>query len=327
MKEVNFWKFIFNRITTGFPVILMIVADSSKSSPGRQGFKMAVSSGGELAGTVGGGIMEHNLVEQCRGYLKDERNINQVKKLFHNKTSAGEKSGLICGGTETIIIRTLTADNANFISDIISSFENLKGGIFQIDPVRISFNVTNTRGRAIFFNYESDNDWTYEENTGFPETVYIIGSGHVGLAVSKIMSMLDFYVIAIDSRNDVSTVLNNTYADKKLIISYEEVGEHIIEGDKTYAVIVTHGHDTDVIALKSVIEKKLAYLGMMGSKRKIKSVFNHLVESGTEPELLDRVHSPIGLEIEAESPEEIAVSIAAEIIKLKNRIKTGTGDH
>lgn len=327
MKEINFWKFIFDNISKDFPVILMIVADSSKSSPGRQGFKMAVSSGGELAGTVGGGIMEHNLVEKCREYLKNKSNINLVKKLYHNKTSAGEKSGLICGGTETIIIRTLTGGDSNLISDIISSFENLKGGILQIDPAQIAFKVTEARERSIHFEYESDSDWIYKENTGFPETVYIIGSGHVGLAVSKIMSMMDFYILTIDSRKDISTVINNTYADKKLIIPYEEVGEHIIEGDKTYAVIVTHGHDTDVIALRSIIEKNLAYLGMMGSKRKIKSVFNLLIESGVKPELLDRVHSPIGLEIGAESPEEIAVSIAAEIIKIKNRSTAGADSH
>ena len=141
MKEINFWKFISGRISKGLPVILMIVADSSKSSPGRKGFKMAVSADGELAGTVGGGIMEHNLVEQCREYLKENKNINQVKKLFHNKTSAGEKSGLICGGTETIIIRTLTADNVGLVKDIITSFENLEGGSLQIDHNQITFKV------------------------------------------------------------------------------------------------------------------------------------------------------------------------------------------
>ena len=318
MKEIDFWKFIFNKTTSGSAVILMTVADSSKSSPGRQGFKMAVSSDGELAGTVGGGIMEHNLVEKCKSYLQDGKNINTVKKLFHNKTSGGEKSGLICGGTETIIMKTLTSDNSKFISDVISSLDNLEGGTLLITNSQLTFEVTKSREREILFNYISDYEWFYKENTGYPDTVYIIGSGHVGLAVSRIMSMLDFYVITMDSRKDVSTVINNTYPDKKLAVQYEDVGDYIIESDKSYVVIVTHGHDTDLTAIQAIITKKLAYLGMMGSKRKIKSIFEHLKNNGTDPELFSKVHAPIGLEIEAESPEEIAVSIAAEIIKIKN---------
>ncbi len=318
MKEIDFWKFIFEKTTSGYTLIFMIVADSSKSSPGRQGFKMAVSSDGELAGTIGGGIMEHNLVEKCREYLHNGKDINTVKKLFHNTSSEGEKSGLICGGTETIIMKTLTSDNNKFVSDVISSFDNLEGGTLLVTNSQLTFEVTKSRERGILFNYNSDNDWVYKENTGFPDTVYIIGSGHVGLAVSRIMSMLDFYVITMDSREDVSTVINNTYADKKLVVQYHDVGNYIIESDKSYVVIVTHGHDTDLSVIQGMITRKLAYLGMMGSKRKIKSIFEHLKNNGIDPELLSKVHAPIGLEIDAETPDEIAVSIAAEIIKIKN---------
>jgi len=321
MKDIDFWKNIQEKLKAELHVFLMIVAESSKSSPGRAGFKMVVSSDGSLAGTIGGGIMEHNLVEECRSYINSNRSVSLVKKLYHNKTSGGEKSGLICGGTQTIIIKSLVRDDLRFIFNVIDSYENLEGGTLKIDNSRIVFDDTKFRDNKIIFNYESDDKWIYHENSGFPDTIYVIGGGHVGLAVSKIMSLLDFYVITIDSRKDVPTMTNNVCSDKKLVIPYEDVGDNLIESDKTYAAVVTHGHDTDLTALNSIINKKLKYIGLMGSKRKIKNVFDQLIKRGIKPELLKRVYTPIGLGIGAESPEEIAVSIAAEIIQVKHESK------
>jgi xanthine dehydrogenase accessory factor len=318
MKEIDFWKFINQKLNAKLTVILMVVAETSKSSPGRAGFKMAVSSDGHMTGTVGGGIMEHKLVEESRKYLNKNSNVNLVKKLFHNKTAHGEKSGLICGGTETIILKTLTARDIKFVTGLISSYDNLSGGTLQIDNSGIGFVNNKNKSKEISLSYKSENDWFYRENSGFPDTIYIIGGGHIGLAVSKIMSLQDFYIVIIDPRKDIPTMDNNTFADKKLVIPYEEVGDHLIESDRTYAAVVTYGHDNDLIALKSIIHKKLKYIGLMGSKRKIKNVSNELIESGVTPELLKKIHTPIGIEIGAESPEEIAVSIAAEIIKVKN---------
>lgn len=318
MKEIDLWKFIFDKQNSGTSVIFMVAAESSKSSPGRQGFKMAVASDGTMTGTIGGGVMEHKLVEDCKTYFKDKSEVNLIKKLYHNKTAKGEQSGLICGGMETIILKTLNDSNSKFVSNLIDSYNNLSGGTLEIDNSEIVFNNTNAKDKSISFNYKSEEDWSYSENLGFPDIIYIIGGGHVGLAVSKLISMLDFYVVIIDPRKDVITMTNNNYADKKLILPYEEVGNNLIESNRTYAVIVTYGHNSDLIALKSIINKKLKYIGLMGSKRKINLVLNQLTESGIKPELLQNIHTPIGIEIEAESPEEIAVSIAAEIIKVKN---------
>lgn len=318
MKEIDLWKFINDKLNTGLKIILMVVAESSKSSPGRAGFKMAVSSDNEFAGTIGGGIMEHRLIEECSGYLKDCNKVSLIKKLFHNKTSPGEKSGLNCGGTQTIIIRSINTDNINFVSGLIKNYNELKTGVLNINSSHISFNDSQKNNIKISFEYKSDHDWQYEENSGLPNLLYIIGGGHVGLAVSKVMSTQDFYIITIDPRKDVFTMASNTYTNKKLFIPYDEVGKYIIEGDKTYAVVVTSNRDTDLIALKSIINKKLKYLGLMGSKLKIKNIFSSLIENGVNPESLKIVHAPIGIEIQAESPEEIGISIAAEIIKEKN---------
>ncbi len=319
MKEIELWKFIEEKLNSDLEVILMVVAESSKSSPGRAGFKMAISGDNKLAGTVGGGIMEHRLLEECKRYFESGKKINLVKKLYHNKTSPGEKSGLICGGTETIILKSLQEKDKTSISKIIKHYDNLESGTLKIDQSGILFNESNTHQSKISFDFRSDNEWSYQETSGQPYTVYVIGGGHVGLAVSKVMSTQDFFIITIDPRKDVFTMVNNTYANKKLFIPYDEVGKHIIEGDRSFAVIVTSEHDTDLAALKSVINKKLKYIGLMGSKAKIKSIFSKVIEQGVDPELLKKVHTPVGIEIEAESPEEIGISVAAEIIKVKNQ--------
>jgi xanthine dehydrogenase accessory factor len=318
MKEIELWNFIDEKLIAGFEIILMVVTESSKSSPGRAGFKMAISNDNKLAGTVGGGIMEHKLLEECRQHFETGHKINSVKKLFHNKNSPGEKSGLICGGSETIILKSLNKNDEDIVSKIISNCNNLKCGSLIIDQAGISFDESVVQSEKINFDYKSENEWYYRETAGQPSTVYVIGGGHVGLAVSKVLSTQDFFVITIDPRKDIFTMANNTFANKKLFIPYAEVGNHIIEGDRSFAVVVTSEHDTDLEALRSIINKKLKYIGLMGSKAKIKSIYNKLIEQGIDPELFKKVHTPIGIEIEAESPDEIGISIAAEIIKVKN---------
>jgi xanthine dehydrogenase accessory factor len=169
------------------------------------------------------------------------------------------------------------------------------------------------------FQYNSDEDWQYTEAIGLPLISYIAGGGHVGLAVSRVMKTLGFYVVVFDHRKDVFTIKQNEFADEIIITKYEDIGNRIIEGERSYIIIVTPMHTGDKDTLKSVIHKNVKYIGMMGSKRKIKSIFDALLKEDIDNELFKKVHTPIGIEIEAETPEEIAISIAAEIIKVKNQ--------
>lgn len=318
MKEIGYWKFIIEKLKSGFPVVLMVVAESSKSSPGRAGFKMIISADNDLAGTIGGGIMESNLIDEAKEILLCQKKKSYFKKLFHNKESRADKSGLICGGTQTILLKTVYPDEIESIQVIHNFFSEMIYGVLSLSKSEILFHPGKWNTNQFFFNSESDSEWKYEENSGFPNTVYIFGGGHVGLAVSKIMSTLDFYVIVIDPRENVFTMTTNLFVDRKIHAAYDEAGKLIKETDRSFVVIVTSEHDSDAAALKAVITKNVKYIGMMGSKRKIKSIFELLKKSGIDANLFDKVHTPIGLEIEAQTPEEIAISIAAEIIRVKN---------
>jgi xanthine dehydrogenase accessory factor len=318
MKELDLWIFIYNKINKNIKTNLMIVADSSLSSPGKSGFKMAVSEDVETYGSIGGGIMEFEILKEIRGTLSNPEPVRFIRKLHHSKTKEGHSSGLICGGSQTLIVFTITLEHRDVIKMIIDNLEKQVNGILQINPTGINYIPEDENPKDIMLFFDSNEKWQYEENIGLLNTVYIIGGGHVGLALSRAMSTLDFFVVTFDEREEIMTMKQNTYSHKKIITPYSDVNKYIRETKKSYAVIVTPNHDGDKEALKSIISMNLKYIGMMGSDKKSKSIFKHLQIEGIAPELFKKVHTPIGLEIEAESPEEIAISIAAEIIKVKN---------
>jgi xanthine dehydrogenase accessory factor len=316
MNETSFWNFILKTISSEKKIVLLVVSESSNSSPGRQGFKMAVTEDAEMIGTIGGGIMEKDMIEYSLGLLFGKE-TRLIKKLYHSDKTNFEKSGLICGGFQTIIFSVLDKSHFQTIENILSSISQKQNGKLSVMPGKIEYQQTENI-QPNTFHYNSDEDWKYAENLGLPLIAYIAGGGHVGLAVSRVMKLLGFHVIVFDHREDVYTIEQNKFADEIIICKYEEIENRIIESDRSYIIIVTPMHAGDKDSLKSVINKNVKYIGMMGSQRKIKSIFDALTGEGVDKELLKKVHTPIGLEIEAETPEEIAISIAAEIIKVKN---------
>jgi xanthine dehydrogenase accessory factor len=316
MSNLSLWNFILDNLNADKKVILLTVAESSKSSPGRQGFKMVVSEDAELFGTIGGGIMEKDMVEYSLDLLF-RNETRDIKKLYHTDKTKHEKSGMICGGYQVILFTVIDKSHINVIGNIISSLKEKQNGELTISPGKIEYNRADKINPTTFI-YESDKHWQYKENIGLPLIAYIAGGGHVGLAVSRVMKSIGFYVIVFDHREDVFTLEQNEYADEIIITKYEDIGNEIIESERSYVIIVTPMHAGDKDTLKSVIDKNIKYIGLMGSKNKIKSIFDGLREDDINEKLFERVHTPIGIEIEAESPEEIAISIAAEVIKVKN---------
>lgn len=318
MKETQLYKYILNKINSGNQVALLIVANASKASPGRTGFKMAIASDESTFGTVGGGIMEYNIISEVLESFQNDLKLNYIKKLHHSNLASGDKSGLICGGVQTVIFKSLDKEHINVIEQIIQNLEANNKGVFSISEEVFSFQDGQENPNDILLSVSENKEWLFSENLGTPNTVYIIGGGHVGLAVSRIMRALDFRVIVFDHRESVQTMGENSFAHEKITTNYKDIWKYIKEGIKSYVVVVTPSHDGDKDALKAVLNLDLKYIGSMGSAKKIISIFNQLRADGFTEQDLSKIKTPIGLEIEAESPEEIAVSIAAEIIKIKN---------
>ena len=151
------------------------------------------------------------------------------------------------------------------------------------------------------------------------EEVLIFGAGHIAVYVSKLMKMIGFKVTVIDDREEFANKERFPESDEIIIESIDKALQHIKITPSTYIIIVTRGHLQDQEVLASVIESDAAYIGMIGSRKKNATVFQYLEEQGVSAQELKKVHAPIGIDIGAQTPEEIAVSIIAEIIEVRRR--------
>ena len=150
-----------------------------------------------------------------------------------------------------------------------------------------------------------------------PPTLYIFGAGHVSFSIAKIGKMVGFRVVVIDDRAEFANPERFPEADEILAQDFPAVFPRLKINKPSYIVIVTRGHLFDEVVLEWAVGTKAGYIGMIGSRKKVDTVFSHLQSKGVPKELLEGVYAPIGLDIHAETPEEIAVSILGEIIKVR----------
>jgi len=150
-----------------------------------------------------------------------------------------------------------------------------------------------------------------------PELI-IFGAGHIGTALSKIGKMLGFTTTVVDNRPEFANKERLPLADRIIADDYKKSLQDLSFSDTTYIVILTHRHAHDFEILDYCAKQTFYYLGMIGSRKKVAKVFQQLKEKGTDGKTLKRIHAPIGIEIGAEKPEEIAVSIAAELVAIRS---------
>jgi xanthine dehydrogenase accessory factor len=151
-------------------------------------------------------------------------------------------------------------------------------------------------------------------------TVYIFGAGHISQQLSPLTKRVDFRVVVIDDREMFANRERFPEADEVMVSEFEECFSQLPIDESSYIVIVTRGHLYDGSVLEQAVKTNARYIGMIGSKKKIRTLYQNLMEKGIPKETLDRVHAPIGIDINSETPEEIAVSIVAELIKARGNL-------
>lgn len=315
---MDLWSFIYDQLNGKHRIILIVVIDCKGSSPGRVGFKMAVSENGDISGSIGGGVMEFNMVELGRKLVANVTSESIIKRQIHNSEAEFDKSGMICSGEQTHAFIPLTHSDLETIGQIRNCINIGEKGVIAIEPNSISFTKDDSQEIISSTRIDSPNSWEYKEQVGLKDTVYIFGAGHISLPLSQILRMLEFRVVVYDNRNDLSTYTANTFAHQKQIIDYHNIAGLVPESQNNYVAIMSFGHKFDQIILKQLLPKKLKYLGMIGSKNKVQSIYDSLRESGFTDSDFTRVDSPIGISIKSQTPAEIAISIAAKIIQVRN---------
>ncbi len=308
---MSVWEFILDKLSDSQQVMILYVLESEGSSPGRQGFKMAVAADGTFFGTIGGGIMEHKLVEKAKSMLHQNENTVLLMRQHHDKEHANDQSGMICSGNQLNAFIKLNDADKLTIEKIIATEKkciqlSLKG-LQVVDEA------------ATGLQFKTDEDWIYTEAINQQPVIHIIGGGHVGLALSELMNFLGFYIKLYDDRPELNTIAANSFAHEKHIVNYDTIASHFNQIENDYVVIMTIGYRTDKTVLKQLIDKSFFYLGLLGSDHKIKMLTQELEAEGFSSQSLQNIHKPIGINIFSKTTKEIAVSIAAEIIREKNK--------
>lgn len=311
---MEFWSGIEEVLERGQNICLLHVIESEGSSPGRQRFKMFVTQEGIMKGTIGGGFMEQKLVELSKSLLKKGEMSPFIKRQIHQKDVGKDKSGMICSGEQTVAFYFLSNSDLPLINEIAKT----QKGILKLDNSGMFFSANELLSIPAQCEITNEEMWTYQEQLNYRDTVYIVGGGHVSIALSQTMNQLGFKVIVLDDRDNLNTMEQNTFAHEKHLINYVEADKHIPEGDNVYVVLVSFGFKTDEVVLRKIIRNKYKYLGMMGSKEKVKELFKNMKDDGFSQKEIDSVYSPIGIQIHSKTTPEIAVSIAAEIIQVKH---------
>ena len=325
------------------------VVETKGSTPQKPGSKLLILPDLQNIGTLGGGCVEAEARRQAIGLMQ-----GGVPRLleFQLDSDYGWDDGLICGGNMKIFIdlpRTraeadmftrLQALNVHKIPLVCATV--VKSEQRGVDVGMKMLFATNgervgTLGdAALEAAVAAETDTVLEKNRAgvfraangtmsvFLEplqprpTLLIAGAGHVGQALCHIGNWLDFDIAIVDDRADFASKARLPEADEIIIGDIAEELRNYPISRLTYVVIVTRGHQHDESALHSVVESDARYIGLIGSRRKIKLIFNDLREVGVSMENLRRVHAPIGLDIHSKTVPEIAVSIAAQLIQVRN---------
>ncbi|NEN22327.1 XdhC family protein [Cryomorpha ignava] len=311
-----FWQHILDKLQDNQKLYVLTVIENFGSSPGRKGFKMLVAQDGFIFGSVGGGVMEFALVTKAKELLQEKNQPTFIKKQIH-KRNIKDGSGMICSGEQTVAFHCLDSGNIPVIASIVSCLKNGEKGTLRLSPDSFDF-LNKLSGNQFEYQINSELDWFFEEHIGFRETLYIVGGGHVGVAVSETFVNLGFYVVVFDNRENLNTLENNNFAHQKSVVNYKNIADYIPQGNSSYVAIMTNKYTDDKLVLSQLIRNKYKFIGVLGSVAKLETMWKALLKEGYTQEELDVIYAPIGLSIKSQTPEEIAVSIAAQIIQIRN---------
>ena len=344
----NHFEEVSKYLQEGKKVILARIIRQIGSIPRAAGTQCIVLEDGSIKGTIGGGLLEHRVMERAKECL-----IKEKSSMMHFELTGDEvaKTDMLCGGVADVYLETVFPENpvAGEIFKKISSFikKGRKGVLLTLvsDGIRpedeksrllieedgsttgeIGMVSGEDKKRLAKFleikkpkltEIEKGKESVFVEPLRPYDILYLFGAGHVSKFVAPLANMVGFRVVVIDDRREFANKERFKEADEIIVLPFSEVFKKINISSSSYIAIITRGHIQDLNVLREALKRSDGYIGMIGSIRKREKIYQALMEEGVLDERLKQVHSPIGLDIEAETPEEIAVSIVAELIRVR----------
>lgn len=291
----NFYTEILNRITLGESAVIAVITKCRGTTPRKAGAMMAVFSDGSVTGTIGGGSTEFFAIRDSKNILSEKSSLIKDYDII--------ESG---NGSVTVLFKYIPSDGyyKEVFKNIITAFDENK-------EKYINFNIESA------VSLDDTPYGLYSEPTCGDGKVYIFGGGHVAQKLAALLYELEFSTVIYEDREMFANRNFFPFADKIIFAPYEKITENISISPNDYAVIVTRGHLYDYECLKTAIKSGVKYIGIMGSRDKLKTAYTKLKEDGFSEKDFGRIFSPIGISIRSETPMEVAVSIAAQLIDIR----------
>lgn len=331
-------------LKSGESFVLATIFDFEGSAPRTTGARMIIKKDGSIFGTVGGGKIEALVIKSAAEIYNSKKTVLKEYKL---QEAENKGIGMACGGDVRILMEYVDAKDSTNVklyedvmecnktgdkSFIIRKFYedgrsikclykngSIISGSDDFKKEDISKFESAVRARKLVLIEEGDAVVLIEPVGSFGK-VYIFGAGHVGQKLANITKGIDFTTCVIDDRPEFANAQRFPDTDEIIVPgSFENCFEKLHINEDSYIVIVTRGHMGDLTVLKQALRTNAYYIGMIGSRRKRNVVYETLKQEGFTEDDFNRVHNPIGIEIGAETPEEIAVSIAAELIAFRSK--------
>lgn len=315
--EDALWRLLADCLACGKSAALAVVVETSGSSPGRAGMKLLLTDDGHRMGTVGGGEVERRVIEVVHRIMWSTSTRWIVETFQLGDRNDAQCAEMWCGGSMKVAVALCRPDSLQMVRALLDARENGSNGCLRLSSAGLGFEVLPGPGGPCLVQATSD-DWSYEEILVREPRAYVVGGGHVSLALSKILAILDFRVTVFEIRENLDTFAQNSHAfERRQLRDYDHVGSAIPDGADVFAFVMTHCHALDQKVLAQLLGRELAYVGMLGSRTKVARVLGSLRQSGMSRGL-ERVHVPAGLPVGSHTPAEIAVSIAAEVVRVRN---------
>jgi xanthine dehydrogenase accessory factor len=332
---------ILQSLETEELIVLATIISTSGSTPASAFSKLLIAHGGaKVSGTVGGGCMEADVLAAAKKCFETHR----AEFAKFQLTEDEYLQGLICGGTVEVFMEPITQAHARVFAELAALAENgtdcvlatkvtaegavlakqlftqesLLKGIANEEGLQDEVQMVFQRGETRKKKFDNA-EWILEPVAGTPRLV-LFGAGHVARAICKSAAAVGFRVTVIDDRAQYAN--RERFPVAKEIVAkdfHEALGELKIR-NSDYLIISTRGHRDDEEILERVVASNAKYIGMIGSKRKVLTTYKRLLSRGVSVDALKRVCSPMGLEIGAATPEEIAVSVVAELIAVRRNV-------
>ena len=321
------------------------------SAPRAVGAKYLIKGDGTSLGSIGGGCVEAEVWQKAQKVMEEAKGEILHFDLTSEQLAEG---GLICGGNIDIFLEPLNEDFLNVYQEV-SRIKQKGGSAILATLVSVDGDFPKGEGskalikpsgekvgsllggvelekkilregeallkekkpKVLVFRHEDRKMEVLLEPVFSEPTIYIFGGGHISEQLAPLAKKVHFKVVVVDDREMFANRERFPEADEVIVSEFEKCFDQLNIDDSSYIVIVTRGHLYDGFVLEQAVKTNARYIGMIGSKKKIKTLYEILVKKGVSKETLNRVHAPIGLDINSETPEEIAVSIVAQLIKTR----------